>query len=358
MEEELIIRAVGDMLFPSKYEASSAALTAIEGVGSPAAMTLANLEVPLTRVQKPTSKFIAVRADPEWVRELRRWQVTAVSLANNHLLDQGVDAAWETAGHLDQAGIAHAGFGANVVEALDPAWLRVPSGEVAVISAAVACPPAYAASDSTPGVAAVRVATAFDVTERLLENPGQPPRVRTCVIDGSLEPLLESIRRARSRAAAVVVALHWGVPQQAALADYQQPLAHAVIDAGADVIVGHHPHVLQGVEIYRGSPILYSLGHLVCGRDQIAPLTAEIVGAVKRQWHISAVARIRRSASGTWGVEFIPVAIGEEGLPRRCDSRDAEAVLDALALGSEQFGVQVFRDAETIRVAVPEPPER
>lgn len=351
VEGEIVIRAVGDLLFPSRYVEASGGLGDIDGLGLPAGATFGNLEVPLTEIRQPTSKFIAIRSDPEWVRALRDWQVTVVSLANNHLLDQGVDGAWETTRHLDEVGIAHSGFGANRDEALDPAWVAFPEGEIAFISAAAACPPAYASNDSMAGVAALRVATTIELTDRFLENPGQSPRVKTRVDERSLEPLLTCISRARVRAAAVVVSLHWGVPQQAALADYQQPLAHAVVDAGADVVVGHHPHVLQGVEIYRGRPILYSLGHLVCGADQVEALAGEIRGAVKRQWHLSAVARLRRSAEGAWDIEFLPVAIDETGTPRLPDAREADAVFETLSAASDEFGVEVRRDGGAIRVA-------
>jgi poly-gamma-glutamate synthesis protein (capsule biosynthesis protein) len=101
------------------------------------------------------------------------------------------------------------------------------------------------------------------------EQPGTSPYVSTSVDTGDLDRATAAVRDARASADAVVVSVHWGVPPgwaapfQGLLADYQQPLGHALIDAGASVVLGHHPHTLHGVELHRGRPILYSLGNFI-----------------------------------------------------------------------------------------------
>jgi poly-gamma-glutamate synthesis protein (capsule biosynthesis protein) len=104
----------------------------------------------------------------------------------------------------------------------------------------------------------MRAHTLYEQIEH--DQPGTPARIHTFPHDGDLAALLEDIRKAKSQAAVVVVSLHWGIHfVEATLADYQRTVAHAAIDAGADLILGHHAHILKAVEIYKGAPILYSL---------------------------------------------------------------------------------------------------
>jgi poly-gamma-glutamate synthesis protein (capsule biosynthesis protein) len=106
-------------------------------------------------------------------------------------------------------------------------------------------------------------------TATLEESPGTAPYVETLCLPGEAERAAAAVEAAKREADLVIVALHWGVPfgwvaaMQDELADYQRPLAHRLVDAGADAVVGHHSHVLHGIEIYKGRPICYSLGNFV-----------------------------------------------------------------------------------------------
>jgi poly-gamma-glutamate synthesis protein (capsule biosynthesis protein) len=94
------------------------------------------------------------------------------------------------------------------------------------------------------------------------DQPGTPSRIRTFAHSEDLEALKADIAAARGQADVVVVSLHWGIHfVPAVIADYQREVAHAAVDAGADLILGHHAHILKGVEVYRGKAIFYSLGN-------------------------------------------------------------------------------------------------
>jgi len=101
------------------------------------------------------------------------------------------------------------------------------------------------------------------------EQPGGAPFMHTEAHDADVEAACDTVRSVRKHARLVVVALHWGIPHGFAarsygiLAEYQRPLAHALVDAGADIVVGHHPHVVHPVERYRNGLIAYSLGNYV-----------------------------------------------------------------------------------------------
>jgi poly-gamma-glutamate synthesis protein (capsule biosynthesis protein) len=197
--------------------------------------TLGNLEVPIARIGQPlASKIFNFRADPATTRVLKgRFQVMA--LANNHSGDYGPSALLETMAHLDAAGIAHLGAGANLTEAHRPLWVERNGLRVAVLSYNEFKPRSFQAGPHWPGVAW----SEDDV-------------------------VIADIRAARKAGADVVIPfMHWGWEREPQPTERQRQLARLMIDAGADVVVGGHPHVTQGIETYQGKLIVYSLGNFV-----------------------------------------------------------------------------------------------
>lgn len=197
---------------------------------------------------------------PGMVDALAAAGIDAVSCANN--VSYPPPALLESIAVLDRAGIGHAGAGADAAAAhtlrvVERRGIRV--GLLAYTS--ILFPYGHAASDHAPGVAAVRVATAYRPDPRSAEVPGRVPTVLTTPVPDDLSRMTADVAAARPRCDFLVVSMHWGLPG-AALCDYQPVLARAAIDAGADVIMGHGPHSVHGVDVYRNRPILYSLGNL------------------------------------------------------------------------------------------------
>jgi poly-gamma-glutamate synthesis protein (capsule biosynthesis protein) len=171
---------------------------------------------------------------------LLRAGITVVSLANNHILDYGPAALADTLKALDAAGVAHAGAGNNLASSRKPAIVTLPTGQtLAVLSYSLTYPAAYWASPNKPGTA-----------------PGDIGLVQA------------DVTSACAWATAVVVCFHWGGELIPEPRPYQTDLGHAAIDAGAALVVGTHPHILQGVEWYHEGVILYSLGNLAFGGGQ------------------------------------------------------------------------------------------
>ncbi|MCG3749914.1 MULTISPECIES: CapA family protein [unclassified Amycolatopsis] len=198
---------------------------------------------------------------PEMVAALTAAEIDVVSVANNVTYPPA--AAMASLAVLDRAGIAHCGAGSNLAEAHAPAVLERPGGRIAFLAYTSLCwPVGQEATEDSPGVAAAGAYTSYQPDPRVLDVPGRPPIVHTTPVRRDLELLLADIRRARAEADHVVVSMHWGLPGDE-LAEYQVTYAHAIIDAGADLVVGHGPHTVQPAEVYRGRPILYSLGNLV-----------------------------------------------------------------------------------------------
>lgn len=203
-----------------------------------ASLTFGNLEGPLTKGgEAAKNKKYVFRSPPERVAPaLARAGFDVVSLANNHSMDYGVEGMRDTMRALTDAGIRYTGAGENLAAARQPALLDVEGERVAVLAYSLTFPEEFWATETQPG-------TPF----------GHEHQVRS------------DIARARAKAGVVIVSFHWGQEGTSELRDYQRKLGRAAIEAGATVVVGHHPHVLQGVERYRDGLILYSLGNFVFG---------------------------------------------------------------------------------------------
>lgn len=191
---------------------------------------------------EPVTKTFHFRASPRAIESLQAARIDGVTLANNHILDYGHDALVDCLGLLDQARIAHTGAGVELRQALAPALVQAPGLTVALIGI-TDNEPEWEATERRPGISFVSYGSGG-----LLE----PYRAR----------LTLAIREAKRRAPLVVVGAHvgpnWGAPSQA-----MRAFAHDVLDLGADCYWGHSNHTPQGIELYRGRPILYSSGDFI-----------------------------------------------------------------------------------------------
>jgi poly-gamma-glutamate synthesis protein (capsule biosynthesis protein) len=233
-------------------------------------VAFANLEAPLCNVGFPADKLITMRSDPLVASALRALGLTVVSFAHNHALDYGYPGLLQTLEVVRAAGVQVVGAGATLAEALRPAYTRASDRRVAWLAFAATLPPGWAATPERPGVAPLRVRVRFEADASVMEEqPGTSPYVSTEVEPHDLDQALTAVRAAAAEADVVIASVHWGVPPgwtapfQGLLADYQQPLGRALLEAGAAAVLGHHPHTLHGIEVWRGRPILYSLGNFV-----------------------------------------------------------------------------------------------
>ena len=226
------------------------------------AIAMCNCEWPLTDrgTPWPGKAGRIVRSHPSKIETYVFAGFDVVGLANNHTMNYGPEGLLQTIELLDRAGIQHCGGGRNLDEAHQPAILEWGGTRLAFLSYTSVFTPGFEAGPRRPGLAVVRVDTAYKVPARLLEMPGSPLEVSTSPDPADTERMLADVRAARQVADAVIVSWHWGVSMgYQHLVPYQRQLAHAAVNAGADVVVGHHPHTLQAVELYRGKPIAYSL---------------------------------------------------------------------------------------------------
>ncbi|MEC0180836.1 CapA family protein [Paenibacillus peoriae] len=206
-------------------------------------LTIANLETPVTTGGVGAlNKTYVYKSSPKALTALAAAGIDAVNLANNHILDQGIGGLMDTLKYLDGQGIAHAGAGRNAQEAYAPHYFERKGIKIALLGATRVIPDAnWNAGAKQPGVAG-----AYDSTA-----------------------IVKSIREARRQADLVIVIAHWGKERATTLEPHQTELSHAFIDAGADLVIGGHPHVLQGMEQYKGKWIAYSTGNFIFSKSTV-----------------------------------------------------------------------------------------
>lgn len=260
----LDIRLLGDLILdvpdPDHW------LSGIAPIVRGADLAIGHLEVPHTRRGKEVAGDVpAPGADPAHLAALERAGIHALSLAGNHMADCGPEGIEDTIAELDRLGIAHSGAGSNLAEARAPALIVRDDRTVALLSYNAVGPELSWAGANHSGCAYVRVEAADGGPSR--------PQAELVEIDAeSLAAMADDIARAREQADLVIVALHKGITHRpAALAAYERPLSKAAIDDGADVVIGHHAHIVRGIEFYRGRPIFHGLGNGVVVTNALNP---------------------------------------------------------------------------------------
>jgi hypothetical protein len=263
-----------------------------------------NLESPLTDRGEPLDKDFVFRGPPEGAQGLADAGIDVVTLANNHTFDYGLTGLEDTWAALEAAGVLQIGSGENESEARSPVIVAMKGLRVAFLGY-VNTP-----ADSVSG---------FDAEET------KATATRAGVAWISPGVIAEDVARAKEEADVVVVAMQAGLEYTEAPIALQTASAHAAIDAGASVVFGHHPHVLQGIETYRGGVIIYSLGNLVFDLDFLdysyPGLPSTLTGMLS----------VELSKDGVVGCEFVPMRIDEgDGRPRPVTGADAAPVLERM----------------------------
>lgn len=194
-------------------------------------------------------------------------QFDAVTMSNNHVCDAGFDAMLDTRALLESRGIQVTGAGKDLAEARRAAIIEKNGVRVAYLGYTSVPAAGSEAGPKKPGVTAIHVKTAYET-----RGPHQPVRIRTEPDPKGLAMLQEDIAALRREVDVVTLAYHAGVIRlPRVIADYQVTVAHAAIDAGADLVVGHSPHIPKAIEVYKGKTIFYSIGVFAMTKSFPAP---------------------------------------------------------------------------------------
>ena len=307
--EEVVINAVGDIMLAGRWTAAIRKKGYDFPFGGTTAelargdINLANLESPIARGGSEFSgKKYRFRAEPQLAQAMRTAGFNLVTLANNHSMDFGGQALTETMLHLRGAGIDWIGAGDYLSEARKFALSTIKGAKIAFLGYSLTQPLEFFATAQRPGTA-----------------PGWEKN------------FMEDIARARQAADYVIVSFHWGKEGSSAAQSYQRTVAHRAVDAGADVIIGHHPHVLQGVERYRGGIIFYSLGNFA-------------FASIGRTAEFGALVRLRLNGTSR-EAEILPLDVLNSRVhfqPQLLSGRRALGVIGNLNLLSKPFNTEIL----------------
>lgn len=277
---------VGELLEKKGYDYSYAAL---DGMFKKDDLTVVNLETPITTggVGAADKQFV-FKGAPKALDALKAAGVDAVNLANNHTLDQGEEGLLDTLGHLSKRSIPYVGAGSDSKEAYSAQYFERKGIKIALLGFTRVMPKIdWSAGANKPGLA-----SAYDSSEAL-----------------------KAIAAARKKADLVVVVVHWGKERVEQYDATQQTLGRSFIDAGADLVMGGHPHVLQGIEPYKGKWIAYSTGNFIFTRST-NPATWE-----------TAVFQAECSAKGQCSLQLNPMD-AELGQPVPMNDADGQLLLN------------------------------
>ncbi len=267
----IVMRFGGDCLLAAHYESAAGNNVgkAFEGFDAlkTADIAMVNLECPVTTRGQKIPKPFNFRMNPRYLKALLDAGIDIVTIANNHIFDYGKEGLFDTISYLDSVGIRHVGSGRTRQEAEQPVIFDIKGRRVGFI-ACYGGGEAPTATRSGPGVARRDI--------------------------GQIASTIQMLK-SRDSVDYVVVNIHWGTEKEEFPDASQRMFAHDVIDAGADALIGHHPHVLQGIERYKTGVIVYSLGNFIFGGNN-------------RSTYDTGLFEIRLSG-GTVEYEFIPVGV-------------------------------------------------
>jgi poly-gamma-glutamate capsule biosynthesis protein CapA/YwtB (metallophosphatase superfamily) len=262
-------------------------------------VVFANLETPLTASSHGLDKNrkIVLKAEPESVVALTSAGINLVSLANNHIMDYYEKGLMDTIELLDLNNIAYAGAGEDIDEARNPAIIEKNGLKIGLL--------AY--TDMAELVFAGNPYLSFAAGN---EKSGVAPR--------KYEIVMEDVSKAREQVDLLAVSLHWGIEESFKIAPEQVEFARNLIDNGVDLILGHHPHQFQGIEMYKGKPIIYSMGNILF--DQNDPENME-----------SFIVDMRYEGNELKEFTAIPVRILEKSYVEIQEGEDAVNILERQA---------------------------
>jgi poly-gamma-glutamate capsule biosynthesis protein CapA/YwtB (metallophosphatase superfamily) len=281
-------------------------------------------------------------AHPRNVLAIRKAGFNVVSFASNHCLDYGFEAFFDTIQVMKETGIDLIGVGKNIEEARRPQVIDCRGTKIAFLAYNSILPMGYWADANRPGCAPMRAWTVYEQIEH--DQPGTPPRIHSFAHEGDKVAMVEDIQKVKAQVDLVVVSMHWGIHfTEAEIATYQKEVGYAALDAGADVILGHHAHILKPVEIYKGKPIFYSL----CNFAFDLPLPQEFLNSprwrelmqLNSSWTIdprykaypfpadsrmSMACKLLISNKQIERVSFLPALVNEDSQPRFLTRKDRE----------------------------------
>lgn len=362
-KDQALIFATGDIIIDepdpySFFEPSKKLLSTGDFV-------VGQIEVPHTdRGENASVDVPAPPAPPENLNPLRDCGFNLCTTCGNHAHDNGVPGIVDTLELLRRLGIETTGTGLNLKQAKTPAVVERKGIRVGLIGYNAVGPREGWATSQKAGVSYVQILTHHEPSPRA--TPGLAAKVYTFPEPDSVAEMQADIRALRGQVDILLVALHKGmVHTHAELQMYERPLAQAAIDAGADAVIGHHAHILRGIEVYKGKPIYHNLGNFVCVTHALTPSgdnTPERMRWIEQRRKLfgftpdpempfyafnpesrkTILARMSATKEGITEFGFVPCYINKQGAPEVLTSYEqAKEIIDYVAQISEEEGLSI-----------------
>lgn len=300
----ITLRFGGDIHFENQVRRQQNGLATLSGLFGAADLSMINLETALTNRGRPQSKEYRFHASTSVLKTLQRRGIDVVTMANNHALDFGRVGLTDTLRARSRSKLPVVGLGNNISDAVKPWTTKIGDTSFAFFGAMNNEP---LSDEKNAG----RITRNWTATKR---GPG------IVITPGARRELLAAVRTAAKEEDVVVVYVHWGIEGSACPSARQTALMQQLRAAGADVIIGAHPHVLEGAGFVGSTAVAYSLGNFV--------------------WYntfsrYSAVLQVDIVKGKPAKMSYIPVAIGADGLPRRVGGDGARWVRARMASGAK-----------------------
>ncbi len=436
MAKRFVVTATGDSLITRRLPPyPDDPFTQMVALIQSADVAFTNMEMVLSRYAGTPvveSGGMNLSADPAVARDLMRIGFNLTAFANNHTLNYGEQGALETLRALEEMGFVCAGAGRNLAEARLPAFLETAAGRVGLVACASTFAPGQRAGaqrgevQGRPGLNPLRFDALYVVDQEHMEairriaertgaerqrqrrvwmGFGPPPkregefifadrsfvvgpefRIKTEAHEKDLAGNLDSVRLAREMSDLVLVSIHAHEQGEERWhpADFIVEFAHACVDAGADMVIGHGPHLLRGLEVYKGKPVFYSLGNFIFQPEYLQRVPADDYETLRIDPECSPAEVFKRLSKNDtqsfpadrqyWEtvlplctfegrelreVRLYPLALGfgrpwpDRGTPRRADPAVADEVLRWMAELSAPFGTRIGIDAGVGQVQLP-----
>lgn len=303
-----------------------------------------NLELPFSARGTPCrGKGIVFRSGPLNIDGLAESGVSCVNLANNHILDFGDAALFDTFDALDRKAIGRFGAGRTLDEARSGHVVASNGLRIGFLGYSTTLPTGFAATAECPGVNPLRVHTAYQTTASHAEYPGTAPRIVTWTEPADLQRLRSDIEAFRRQVDVLIIYVHWGTSMTPRVNDFQHEIATAAIDAGAHALFGGHQHVLSAIEFYKGCPVVHGSANLL-----FDTWTSFFNDENLKSFLFSASI----DSDGFHDCRLLPVKTGVGVPPLLLSCRDSQwgAIFDDLQKHSSAFGTQLSAHDDAIEV--------
>lgn len=285
-------------------------LVGVQPILRGADITVVNLEGCLSTRGQAANKEYTFRAPPYWAPVLRKSGIRICTLANNHAMDYGAPALIDTLRYLREAGIHPLGAGRNWAEATSPLLIGAQGTLFALFAFTDVVPRGFMALEDRPGVSALRDFGALRWREAVQK------KMQLLASSGTIR----------------IAVVHWGEEGKFEPSKKQRQRARELIDLGFDAVIGHHPHVIQGIEVRNGKLVAYSLGNFVHTPRSV--------------WgRRSVLLLLYAQPGGLLGGQLIPIGI-DGGAPRTAKPQEAHEILNTIRRLSHNLGTSIDRGGQ------------